>query len=62
MPRGAGDIASCATTADTATANLLAQAGVHGVLKLELLGGSYRWTFVPVAGSTWTDTGSATCH
>jgi hypothetical protein len=36
--------------------------GVHGVLKLELMSGSYRWTFVPVAGSSWTDTGTATCH
>ena len=36
--------------------------GVHGVLKLELMTGSYRWTFVPVAGSSWTDTGTAICH
>jgi hypothetical protein len=40
----------------------LRRTGVHGVLKLELMTGSYRWAFVPVAGSTWTDTGTATCH
>ena len=38
------------------------KAGVLGVLKLELKTGGYAWRFVPVAGSTWTDTGSATCH
>ncbi len=36
--------------------------GAHGVLRLELMTGGYRWTFVPVAGSTWTDTGTASCH
>ncbi len=33
-----------------------------GVLKLTLHVGSYDWQFVPVAGSTFTDTGSGTCH
>jgi Calcineurin-like phosphoesterase len=32
-----------------------------GVLKLTLHDGSYDWRFVPVAGSTFTDSGSATC-
>jgi Calcineurin-like phosphoesterase len=32
-----------------------------GVLKLTLHPGSYDWTFVPVAGQTFTDSGSATC-
>ena len=34
----------------------------HGVLKLALSGGSYSWEFVPVAGQTFTDSGSGTCH
>jgi hypothetical protein len=38
------------------------RAGVFGVLKLELKTTGYTWRFVPVAGSTWTDTGSASCH
>ena len=35
---------------------------VYGVLQLTLADGSYTWRFVPVAGQTATDTGSATCH
>ena len=35
---------------------------VYGVLQLTLADGSYSWRFVPVAGQTATDTGSATCH
>jgi hypothetical protein len=33
-----------------------------GVLKLVLHSGSYDWQFVPVAGSTFTDSGTGTCH
>jgi hypothetical protein len=33
-----------------------------GVLALTLSRGAYHWRFVPVAGSTFTDSGSATCH
>ena len=36
--------------------------GVYGVLKFTLEANGYSWQFVPVAGQTWTDTGSATCH
>jgi hypothetical protein len=32
-----------------------------GVLKLTLHSGSYDWQFVPVAGNTFTDSGSTTC-
>ena len=34
----------------------------YGVLKLTLRPGGYDWQFVPVAGSTFTDSGSDTCH
>jgi hypothetical protein len=34
----------------------------HGVLKLTLRAGSYDWQFIPVAGQTFTDSGTATCH
>ena len=34
----------------------------YGVLKLTLGPGSYSWEFVPVAGKTYTDSGSGTCH
>jgi hypothetical protein len=33
-----------------------------GVLRLALAAGSYSWRFVPVAGSTFTDSGSARCR
>lgn len=34
----------------------------YGVLKLTLSAGSYSWQFIPVAGQTFTDSGSASCH
>jgi len=33
-----------------------------GVLKLTLGSGTYSWQFVPVAGATFTDSGSGQCH
>ncbi len=37
-------------------------ANTDGVLKLALHPASYSWEFVPVAGQTPTDSGSAACH
>ncbi len=34
----------------------------YGVLKLTLSASSYSWQFVPIAGSTFTDSGSGSCH
>ena len=34
----------------------------YGVLRLELSEGEYAWSFVPVAGQTFTDSGTGTCH
>jgi 3',5'-cyclic AMP phosphodiesterase CpdA len=34
----------------------------HGVLKLTLHNGGYDWQFIPVAGKTFTDSGSDKCH
>src|SRR5438105_2235439 len=36
--------------------------GVYGVLRLTLSDASYAWRFIPVAGATATDSGSAACH
>ena len=33
-----------------------------GVLKITLEAGSYDWQFLPVAGQTFTDSGTQTCH
>jgi hypothetical protein len=38
------------------------QSGAHGVLRLVLHPTSYDWEFVPVAGKTFTDAWSGTCH
>jgi PKD domain-containing protein/calcineurin-like phosphoesterase family protein len=34
----------------------------HGVLKLTLENGRYTWEFIPLPGSTFTDSGSDQCH
>ena len=34
----------------------------RGVLKLTLRDTAYDWVFVPIAGETFTDTGSGSCH
>jgi PKD domain-containing protein len=33
-----------------------------GVLKLTLRAGRYDWTFVPIAGASFSDSGSGSCH
>jgi hypothetical protein len=33
-----------------------------GLLKLTLGAGTYTWQFIPIAGLTFTDSGSASCH
>jgi len=35
---------------------------VHGALKLVLHTNSYSWSFMPIAGKTFSDSGSANCH
>jgi hypothetical protein len=37
-------------------------ATTYGVLKLTVDADSYAWEFVPVAGQTFTDSGSTACH
>lgn len=34
----------------------------YGVLQLTLNDTSYSWKFVPVAGKTFTDSGTTSCH
>jgi chitodextrinase len=51
------------TSVATVAANsLVRNASTFGVLELTLHPSSYDWTFVPVAGQTFTDSGSASCH
>jgi acid phosphatase type 7 len=37
-------------------------ASAYGVLRLALHAGSYEWKFKPVAGKTFTDSGTKACH
>ena len=46
----------------TPIANSEARSMDHGVLKLTLGARSYQWQFIPIAGSTFTDSGSGGCH
>ncbi len=34
----------------------------YGVLELDLMPGQYTWRFIPIAGQTFTDSGSGVCH
>ncbi len=38
------------------------EGNTYGVLKLTLHAASYDWQFVPVSGSTFTDSGTGSCH
>ena len=51
-PRGIGTI----------RANSQVRAMTIGVLKLTLKPAGYDFQFVPIAGETFTDSGSGTCH
>jgi peptidoglycan/xylan/chitin deacetylase (PgdA/CDA1 family) len=46
---------------ELATSQLL-NATTHGVIKLTLHNGSYGWQFLNDGGSTFTDSGTGTCH
>jgi hypothetical protein len=43
-------------------ANSQVFSSTHGVLKLTLRPGAYDWSFVPIAGSSFRDTGSTATH
>ena len=42
--------------------NSVVRGAAFGVLQLTLKTNSYDWTFVPVSGGSFTDSGSGTCH
>jgi hypothetical protein len=47
----------------TITANSeVRNSGAYGVLRLTLGAGGYSWTFIPIAGQSFTDAGSGSCH
>ena len=46
----------------TTAANSEVRASSYGVLKLTLHSGSYDWQFVPIPGSSSSDSGTTSCH
>ena len=46
----------------TAQPNSEVRGAPNGVLKLTLRANSYDWNFLPVAGQTFSDSGSGSCH
>jgi hypothetical protein len=58
---GSGGYSHYATGAPVAN-SVLRNSDTYGVLKLTLHANGYDWQFMPVAGKTFTDSGSATCH
>lgn len=48
--------------ANTAANSVIRNSSTFGVLQLTLHATSYSWQFVPVAGQTFTDSGTQACH
>ena len=46
----------------TPASNSETRASVHGVLKLYLQASGYAWEFIPVAGQSYRDGGTGSCH
>src|SRR5205823_6499680 len=46
----------------TIAPNSLVRAQAYGVLKFTLSPGSYSWKFIAIAGTQFSDTGTAACH
>ena len=43
-------------------ANSQVRSTTYGVLRLQLGASSYSWKFLPVAGQSFTDSGTTACH
>ena len=61
--RGRGPAAGATTRSGPIEPNsLVRNATAYGVLRLSLSPGSWKFQFLPVAGKTFSDSGSGTCH
>ncbi|HEV2492094.1 MAG TPA: metallophosphoesterase [Terriglobia bacterium] len=56
---GGGDLMSFTTVANNSQVR---NSNTFGVLKLTLHATSYDWQFLPIAGQTFTDSGTQACH
>ncbi|MBK7860934.1 MAG: metallophosphoesterase [Archangiaceae bacterium] len=59
---GTGGVSHYSVKPLKSTHSQLVNTDSFGVLSMTLKPGGYDWRFVPVPGSTFTDTGSDTCH
>lgn len=59
---GTGGESHYAFDANTAANSVIRNSSTFGVLQLSLHATSYSWQFVPVAGQTFTDSGTQACH
>ena len=59
---GTGGISHFAFNATPAANSLVRNNTAFGVVKLTLHSTSFDWQFVPIAGQTFTDSGTQTCH
>lgn len=59
---GTGGESHYAFDANTAANSVIRNSSTFGVLQLTLHATSYSWQFVPVAGQTFTDSGTQACH
>jgi PKD repeat protein len=57
-----GGISHGSISSTTAKNSVVRDHTSYGVIKFTLHAESYAWEFVPIAGNTFTDPGSATCH
>jgi hypothetical protein len=58
---GTGGASLSSFGSGTAPNSQVRNANTYGVLKLTLYANSYDWEFIPIAGQTFTDSGSAQC-
>ena len=59
---GTGGVEHAPFNATIAPNSLVRNAATFGILKLTLHQSSFDWQFVPVAGQTFTDSGTEACH
>ena len=59
---GTGGYSEHPLSATPANNSLVRNNDTFGVLRLVLRAGGYSWRFLPQAGKTFTDSGSASCH
>jgi PKD repeat protein len=59
---GTGGAGLAGFSGGTMSNSQVKNSSTFGVLKLTLHSGSYDYTFIPIAGQSFTDSGSASCH